>query len=145
MLNYLNVNPAGRKYLPHTKLIDHKHKFVHAPDSEVRRAFKKPILYPSWQECFQVTKPEDQIGFSAWQSWWHENPHSQEYIKSWESAISSEIATVDVKFLRLRTDVNDQTELLNESLIHGSSKQAVVHHKVMLSKFYPIGRLNPVS
>lgn len=145
MLDYLNAVPANRQLIPHMKLINQKFEFVHRPDPNTRRSFKKSLLYPSWQECFQADKPEDQIGFSSWQSWWHENPHSEEFVSSWESAISSEISMIDIKYFKLRDEAKSKKDLLRSSLIHQTSKNPVVLYKAIVSKFYPIGRLNPMT
>jgi hypothetical protein len=103
---------------------------------------RKKILYPNWQECFQADKPSDQLGFSSWQAWWHENAHSQEFVAQWESAINSEISTIDPKYLHLRRHEKNQTDLLTKSLLHKPSNESVIHYKSIISKFYPVGRIN---
>jgi hypothetical protein len=145
LLNYLNVDTDSRRYIPHITFKNQRVEFTNRPDPETRRSFKKPIIYPSWQECFQVDKPEDQIGFSSWQSWWHENSHSHEYITSWESAVRSEISMIDIKFFKLRSEAKSEQDLLKDSLVHQPTGEAVVLHRPIISKFYSIGRLNPVD
>jgi hypothetical protein len=145
MLEYLNFNPESRALLPHVKLKNQGFEFVHQPDPEHRRILKKKVLYPSWKETLQVDKPADVIGFSAWQGWWHNNNHSDEFISSWESAVSSELALIDIKYFSTRNSTEKQHNLLNRSLRHKPSNNYVVGYAGMISKFYPVGRLNFIN
>jgi hypothetical protein len=144
MMNYLNANPESQVLLSHVKLKNQGFEFVHQPDVEQRRILKKKVLYPSWKETLQVDKPADVIGFSAWQGWWHNNNHSDEFISSWESAVSSELALIDIKYFWTRK-MEKQHNLLNRSLLHKPSNNFVVGYAGIISKFYPVGRLNFIN
>ena len=145
MLEYLNFNSESRAFLPHVKLNNQRFEFVHQPDPEHRRILKKKVLYPSWKETLQVNKPGDTIGFSAWQGWWHNNRHSDEFVSSWESAVSSELALIDIKYFWSRNQTEKPHNLIAKSLIHKPSNTTVVCYAGMISKFYPVGRLNSVN
>jgi len=139
MLEYIKTSPAVAGMLPQ---LDQKLQHVAGGDWNMMHRVRKKILYPNWQECFQADKPSDQLGFSSWQAWWHENAHSQEFVAQWESAINSEISTIDPKYLHLRRHEKNQTDLLTKSLLHKPSNESVIHYKSIISKFYPVGRIN---
>jgi hypothetical protein len=145
MMNYLNANPDAQTLLPHVKLKNQGLDFVYQPDAEFRRTLKKKVLYPSWKETLQVDKPGDVIGFSAWQGWWHNNRHSDEFVSSWESAVSSEISLIDIKYFWTRDQREKPHNLLSKSLMHNPSNNYVVGYASMISKFYPVGRLNSTN
>jgi hypothetical protein len=145
MLNYLNANPESQKLLPVGKLTHNGVDLVYDPDLELRRIFKKKVLYPTWVETLQVDKPADVIGFSAWQSWWHNNDHSAEFVSSWESAVKNEISLIDVKYFSTRENVVKQYNLISQSLLHKPSNTHVIGYTPMISKFYPVGRLNSLN
>jgi hypothetical protein len=144
ILDYININPASRNLIPRVKMKNRGFEYVHRPDSEAFRLLRKSIIYPSWKESFQVDKPGDQIGFSAWQCWWHDNEHSKEFVSSWTSAIESELALIDQKFFQVRDSYEKQHNLLDVSLKHRPSNSSVVHYQPLISKYYLIGRLLPV-
>jgi hypothetical protein len=139
MLKYLTSNPTLISVLTQ---LNQKLQYVSCGDWNIMHRIRKKILYPNWQECFQADKPSDQIGFSSWQAWWHDNPHSQEFVTQWESAINSEISAIDPKYLQLRRHEKNQGDLLTKSLTHGPSAESVIHYKSIFSKPYLLGIIN---
>jgi hypothetical protein len=112
-LDHLHMQPDG-------KFISVNRNF----DSEWFRQVRKKILYPDYPiNTLQVHKQSDTHDRAEWFDWFYSNPHSQEYLLPWRSAIQSHQALIDPGYFKM---VNGR----------------VGGYQTFYSKFYIIGKVN---
>ena len=128
--DYFKANPAAIKYCPHhltmgKNLILKKIDRIDSPDTAAWRHFRKFMLYPNYDlKTFQADKPLDNYTNSEWFRWFTDNPHAEEFLPAWRSAIRAHQALIDPKFFRYKDD--------------GS----ILGYFNFQTKFYIIGKLN---
>lgn len=92
VLDRINVSPQTRSLL-------HQYKINSAgilekwyePDPEIVRQFKKSVLYPNYPlDTFQARKQDDTHDRASWENWFHTNPHAEEFLAPWESAVKAQ-------------------------------------------------------
>jgi hypothetical protein len=107
MLRHMNAYPETRQL---TKLMtlrkDRTFEFGKGFDHERYRTFRKALLYPNWPiQTFQANKGKDTHTYLEWYDWFYKNPHSEEYLAPWRSAVSSHQKLIDPKFFKMANGV----------------------------------------
>lgn len=90
---------------------------------ELRRQIIKSVVYPDYpQDIFQAVKPKDYVYQTEMFEWFWSNPHSQEYIDSWDSCMRSHHSVIDPKYTI-------------------TSNGRVIRYRAFESKIYAVGKL----
>ena len=128
IIDQLNVFPNTRNFLNQYQMQSNRSlKLVHNPDPEISRQFLKSMLYPKFPlQIFQVRKPKDYVYCSEWETWFHANPHSEEFLTPWKSAIRAHQALIDEKFL-----IRKNKQIINYTRFH--------------TQWYPVAHLPTIS
>lgn len=128
MIDRLNIMPETRKCLFNFEMDTQGvlQKTVR-PDSELLRTFRKSVLYPKYPlDTFQARKQLDTHYRGSWETWFHGNPHSEEYLIAWESAIAAHQALIDERFFVRRNG-------------------KIVRYQQFKTRWYPIAKLKPID
>lgn len=125
LYEYLKANPSAKQYCFRFAMSKNlKIETVDSPDAEVWRHFRKSILYPNYDlKTFQANKPSDTHNSSEWFTWFNNNPHAEEFLAPWRSAIQTHQALIDPSFFRKKDG-------------------RIVGYTSYSTKFYIIGKLN---
>jgi hypothetical protein len=101
ILEHMNVYPPAKNYVD-TWIMTKTRKFevTNRVDPEILRQYRKKLLYPNYDiNTFQVRKQEDTHNRADWFEWFFKNPHAEEFVAPWRSAIQQHQALIDPKFL----------------------------------------------
>lgn len=125
MLRYLNLFPESRRYVTQMRMnANQKFNTIYRADFEQHRRFRKKLLYPTYpSNTFQVLKQNDTHDRAEWFAWFYDNPHSEEYLRPWRSAIESHQRLIDPGFFHMH-------------------QGRIAEYKVFQTRFHIIGRIN---
>jgi hypothetical protein len=128
IVDRLELTPSTQNFIINYKMnTDRTLQKTVQPDGELNRQFRKSILYPNYPlATFQVKKPTDTHYRGSWETWFHGDPHSEEFLVAWESAISSHQALIADRFC-----------------IKANNK--IVRYQRFQTRWYPIARLKAVN
>ena len=100
ILKVLKINPLDKQYFPQMQLqADRTFKSVYIPGEEMTRRFRKKIIYPKFPwDWFQVTKQNRTHENPEWETWFNSNPHAEEFLQPWRSAIRCHTNLIDERF-----------------------------------------------
>jgi hypothetical protein len=128
IIDQLELNPNTRNFIANYKMnTDRSLQKTVQPDGELTRQFLKSILYPNYPlDTFQARKQNDTHYRGSWETWFHGNPHSEEFLVAWESAIASHQALIADRFC---VKANDK----------------IVRYQRFQTRWYPIARLKSLT
>jgi hypothetical protein len=124
ILHVLRADPTARQCFVQLQMQPNRtFNTVFKPGRELLRKFTKKIIYPKFpQDWFQVDKQMRTHENPQWETWFNSNPHAQEFLAPWQSAI------------RHHTNlISDQYKNYHEGYLAGYTK--------FMSPFYAVGRL----
>jgi hypothetical protein len=118
------ADPSTKRYLSQiTMMPDRSWKNIYTPDDELYRRFIKKVVYPKFPwDWFQVTKQDRTHENPQWETWFNSNPHAEEFLQPWRSAIRSHTNLIDERF-----------KVYHEGYLAG--------YKKFYSKFYVVGKV----
>jgi hypothetical protein len=122
--NFNLSNPANKQYFSRmTMLPDRTYKSLYSPDEELFRRVRKKIVYPKFAwDWFQVGKQDRTHENPQWETWFNSNPHAEEFLQPWRSAIRSHTNLIA-----------DQWKIYHNGNL--------ATYKKFYSKFYVVGRV----
>lgn len=120
----LQADPASRTCVTHMGMQpDRTFAPVYKPDQETYRKFIKKIVYPKFpRNWFQVVKQFRTHENPEWETWFWTNPHAQEFLMPYQSAIRSHVNLVA-----------DQYKIIDQGFM--------ARFKKFTSRWYMIGQL----
>jgi hypothetical protein len=100
MLKVLRTDPATKSCFPQMKMQPNRtFKSIFLPDDELYRRFRKKIIYPKFPwDWFQVVKQDRTHENPEWETWFNSNPHAEEFLQPWRSAIRCHTNLIDERF-----------------------------------------------
>jgi hypothetical protein len=128
IVDRLELNPNTQNFIGNYKMnTDRSLQKTVQPDGELNRQFRKSILYPNYPlDTFQAKKPTDTHDRGSWETWFHGDPHSEEFLVAWKSAITSHQALIADRFC---VKVNNK----------------IVRYQRFQTRWYPIARLKSLN
>jgi hypothetical protein len=126
MYKHLEKNPECRQLINHLSMQPDLTFKTTFNSGDLARQLRKKVLYPDYSlNTLQVNKQNDTHDRADWFEWFWSNPHSEEFLTPWRSAIESHQALIDPKFFQM---VNGR----------------IGKYQSFSSKFYPIGKFQTV-
>lgn len=124
ILKVLRADPGAKRFFGQMRLQpDRTFKAINEPDEELHRRFRKKIVYPKFPwDWFQVVKQERTHENPEWETWFNSNPHAEEFLQPWRSAIRCHTNLIDERF-----------KIYNQGYLAGFKK--------FVSRYYVVGRV----
>jgi hypothetical protein len=98
--NIISADQTNRRYFNQMKIQpDRTFKLTHLPDNELKRRFRKKIIYPKFPwDWFQVTKQDRTHEAGSWETWFESNSHAEDLLVPHRSAIRNHLNLIDDRY-----------------------------------------------